>query len=220
LRRARQATAGETAPPARFFAAALLLCVLSSALPAQSVFNPTGLMACCRGTKSMSGTGDGNSCPLCRRAKAEPRKTGNSVRREVMCGADLALRKQGGAALSTHALLLKAGSDARVRAEVEDDRGDGVSPRDAAQSTSRQASAGGASLARPCPSDCCGTAAGSLNGSRRTRHEAALNEGIRPRPPTAEPHTYAPSGLIKDTTLLRRGCPPRAPPASPANRTA
>lgn len=217
MRRARPTAHRESAPLARFVAAALLLCVLSSAAPAEAVFNPTGLMACCRGTKGM---GNSNSCPLCRRAKAKLRKPGKQARREHMCGADLALRKNVGNDLASRALLLSARLDLNVRAEVEHDGGDDVSPQHTSRSSSRQQSAGGASLSKPCPSDCCGTAAGSLNGPRRPRQEAALTEAIRPRAPTAEPHTYAPHGLTKDTTLLRRSCPPRAPPVNPDGHTA
>lgn len=220
MRRTRQAAHKESAPLARFFAAVLLLCVLSSAVPAEAVFNPTGLMACCRGTKAMSMKGGSNSCPLCRRAKANLRKPSKPVRREQLCGADLALRKKSGAGLASHVLLLSASLVDEARAEVEHDGGDGVSTQHAPQSSSRQTAAGGASLSKPCPSDCCGTAAGSLNGPRRPRQEAALTEAIRPRAPTAEPHSYSPHGLTKDTTLLRRACPPRAPPVNPDGRTA
>lgn len=212
MRRTRQAAQKRFAPLARFFAAAaLLLCVLSGALPAEAVFNPGGSMACCRAMKGMSKKG-GNSCPLCH-AKVKLRKPSKPVRREHMCGADLALRNKGRAALSSHAQLLKVGLDVNVQAELENG-GDGVSTHDATSSTSRQASVGVASLAKPCPSDCCGTAAASLNGPRGPRHEAALTDGIRPRPPTAESHVYVSQGLIKSTSLLRRSCPPRAPPAN------
>lgn len=210
MRRTRQAAPGKSVPLARFFAAAaLVLCVLSGALPAEAVFNPGGPMACCRSKMGTGGEGV-SSCPLCRRAKAKPRKP---VRSEHACGADLALQKKGSDALAPHALLLKARLDERVQPEVEHGRGDGVSTRDATRSTSRQASVGGASLARPCPSDCCGTAASAPNGPRRPRHEAALTGGFRPRPPTDESYTYAPSGLTKATSVLRRSCPPRAPPS-------
>jgi hypothetical protein len=195
-----------------------MLCVLSGALPAEAISNPGGLMACCRGMKGMGGTG-GNSCPLCRRAKAKS-KPPRPVRRERMCGADLALRKKGGAALASHALLLRAGFDDQLHAEVEHDNGDGVPPRNTPQSTSRRASAGGAFLTKPCPSDCCGTAAGSLNGPPRPRHEAALTEGVRPLPPTAGSHTYISAGLIKSTYVLSRSHPPRAPPTALRGRTA
>lgn len=198
-------------------AAALLLCVLSGALPAEAVFNPSGLMACCRGVK---GVGGSNSCPLCRRAKTKPRKPSKPVQGEHMCGADLALRKMGRAAFASHAPLPSARFDVQAQAEVEHESGDVVSPRNTPQSTPRQASVGGASLTKPCPSDCCGTAAGSLNGSRRPRHEAALTDGMRPRPPTAELHSYAPPALIKITSVLRRSCSPRAPPVSLDDRTA
>ena len=152
MRRTRQAAHKKSVPLARFFAAAaLLLCVLSGALPAEAVFNPGGPMACCRGMKGMRGSG-GSSCPLCRRAKAKPRKT---ARREHACGDDLALREKGSDALASHALLLAARPDEQAQPEVEHGRGEEVSPQDATQSTSRQASVGGASLSKPCPSDCC-----------------------------------------------------------------
>lgn len=216
MRRTRQAAPGKSVPLARFVAAAaLLLCVLSGALPAEAVFNPGGPMACCRGMKGMKADG-GNSCPLCRRAKAKPRKP---VRSEHdACGADLAVRQEKSDAVESHALLLTARADEQVQPEAE--RGDEASSQDATQSTSRQASVGAASLSRPCPSDCCGTAAGFPNGPRRPRLDAALNEGIRPRPPTAESYTYAPSGLIKATSVLRRSSPPRAPPSALEDRTA
>lgn len=218
MRRTRQAAHKKSVPLARLFAAAaLLLCVLSGALPAEAVFNPSGTMACCRAMKGMSKKG-GNSCPLCH-AKVKLRKPSKPLRREPMCGADLALRNKGGAALSSHALLIKAGLDVNVQAELENGD-DGASTHHAPSSTSRQESAGVASLAKPCPSDCCGTAAGSLNGPRRPRHEAALTDGLRPRPPTAESYVYASHDLIKSTALLRRSCPPRAPPADLEDRAA
>lgn len=219
MRRTRQAAQKKSVPFARLFAAAaLLLCVLSGALPAEAVFNPGGPMACCRGLKGMGKKG-GNSCPLCH-SKVKLRKPSKPVQSEHACDSDLALQKKDEAAPSSHALLLKAGLDVNVRAELESDRGDDVSPTDATPSTSRQAAVGDASIAKPCPSDCCGTAAGSLNGPPRPRHEAALTDGIRPRPPTAESHIYVSQGLIKSTSLLRRSCPPRAPPASLHNRAA
>lgn len=217
MRRARQAAHKEASPLARFFAAALLLCVLSSAVPAEAVFNPTGLMACCRGMKGMGGKTGGSSCPLCHRAKARPR---GPVQREHMCGAELSLRKRGSAALASHAFLLSARFDDEVRAGLEHDGGDGESSQHAPRPDSRQESAGGASLARPCPSDCCGTAASSLNGPPRPRQEAALTEGVRPRPPTVGTHTYVSAGLIKSTYVLRRSHPPRAPPTALHGRTA
>lgn len=217
MSRTRQAAHKKSVPLARLFAAAaLLLCVLSGALPAEAVFNPSGTMACCRAMKGMSKKG-GNSCPLCH-AKVKLRKPSKPLRREHMCGADLALRNKGRAAPASHALLIKAGLDVNVQAELEN--GDGVSTQDAPSSTSSQESAGVASLAKPCPSDCCGTAAGSLNGPRRPRHEAALTDDIRPRPPTAESYVYVSQGLIKSTSLLRRSCPPRAPPANLEDRAA
>lgn len=220
MRRTRQAARKKSVPLARFFAAAaLLLCVLSGALPAEAVFNPGGPMACCRGMKGMRAEG-GSSCPLCQRAKAKLRKPSKPVQREHACGADLALREKGSAAVESHALLLVARSGEQVQPEVERGRGEEVSSQDATQSTSRQASVGGASISKPCPSDCCGTAAGSPNGPRRPRLDAALTEGIRPRPPTAESYTYAPSGLIKATSVLRRSSPPRAPPSGLEDRTA
>jgi hypothetical protein len=197
--------------------AALLLCVLSGALPAEAVFNPYGLMPCCRGMKGTGGEGHGNSCPLCRRARAKPPK---QVQHDPVCGGNHVLPAKGKAALTPQAPSQSAHQHDPAQAEVEHDRGEGVSPRNTPQSTSGQASVDGASLTKPCPSDCCGTATGSFNGLRRPRHEAALTDGNRPRPPTAESYRYASSGLIKIASALRRGCPPRAPPTSPDHRTA
>ena len=217
MRPARQAAPKASAPLARLFAAALLLCVLSSAVPAEAVFNPTGLMACCRGMKGVGGKGGGNSCPLCRRAKAKPR---GPVRREHMCGAELSLRKKGRAALASHALLLRVSFDDEVRAGLEHDGGDGISPRQTPRSNSRPASAGAAALGKSCPSDCCGSAAASFAGLRRPRQAAALTDGFRSHAPTVRSQSYAPSGLIKVTSALRRSHPPRAPPSAPDRHTA
>ncbi|MFL6253450.1 MAG: hypothetical protein ACJ74T_00355, partial [Pyrinomonadaceae bacterium] len=69
-----------------------------------------------------------------------------------------------------------------------------------------------ASLAKPCSPECCGGVAGSFTGLRRQRQEATPTDGLRPRPPNSEPQGFAPSGLNKLTSALRRLHPPRAPP--------
>jgi hypothetical protein len=184
--------------------AALLLCVTSGALPAEAVLNPYDSMPCCRGMKGMAGECHGNSCPMHLRARAKPARR---VERDPVCGAASALKASAGKTpLAAH-----TASEHRHAA--------GASARDDEQGTSRQTFAGVASLAMPCPSECCG-AAGAFTGLRRQRGAATLSHNQRPRPPDSEPQAYAPSGFNKVASALRRLHPPRAPPRRTDTRTA
>lgn len=196
-------------------AAALLLCVLSGALPAEAALNPYGLMPCCRGLAVMAGECHSNSCPMYRRAGPK------GVRRDLVCGARNALQaftRKTLDAPQTHS------EDARPRdqaqTKVEQDHGGNVSSRNTPQSDSRRSSAVGASLTRPCASDCCAAAVGSFADLRRPRHEAALNESLRPHPPATESHRSRTSGITKAASALRRSHTPRAPPLTLDSRTA
>jgi hypothetical protein len=171
---------------------ALLLCVLSGALPAEAVLNPQGAMPCCRRLKSAGGECHGNSCPMHLRTRA---KTAARVKGDPVCGV---------------ARTLQATA-----------RRTPLAPREASrQESPRQEFAGASALARPCPSECCGTATGSFTGLRRQRQEAALSDGLRPRPPTSEPRGHTRPALFKVTSALRRLHPPRPPPAGLDTRTA
>jgi hypothetical protein len=203
-----------------------MLCVLSSALPANAVLSPYSLMPCCRGM--MMGAGGechGNSCPLHLRASAKPPEP---TQDDPACETGHGLHAKAKAAPAPQATSQHAHGHDHAQAEVEHDHGEGVSPQNtpqptsqssSSQSTSRQPSVVVASLGRPCPSDCCGAAAGSFNGLRRPRHEAALTGSHKPRPPTAQSQTYIFSGLIKSASEMRRSHPPRAPPAILNSRT-
>jgi hypothetical protein len=97
-----------------------------------------------------------------------------------------------------------------AQTKVEHDYGGNVSSRNTPQSDSRRSSAVGASLNRPCPSDCCCVVAGSFAGLRRPRHEASPNGILRPRPPATESHRSRASGVTEAASALRRSHPPRA----------
>lgn len=196
---------------------AMLLCVLSSALPAEAVLNPQGLMPCCRAMMGMSAECHGNSCSMHRRARAKPPA---SVQHDPTCGEGHDLQGQEKTATTSQTPMQHAHSRGQAQAGVEHDHGAGVSAQNTSQSTSRQPSVEVASLSRPCPSDCCGTATSSFTSLRRPRHGGALVEVIRPRPPTDELYGYAPSGVIKSVSALRRSHPPRAPPTALHSRTA
>jgi hypothetical protein len=147
-------------------------------------------MPCCRSMKGAGGECHGNSCPMHLRARAQ---AAARVQHDPVCGAAGALR-------ATTARKTPLASQE-------------------AQEALRQEFAGTVSLAKPCPSECCGAATGSFTGLRRQRNEAALSDSLRGRPPTSEPQGYAPSALIKLTSALRRLHPPRAPPADLDTRT-
>lgn len=153
----------------------------------------------------MAGECHGNSCPMHLRARAKPARR---VERDPICGAAGALK----ASAQTTPLAAQTASEHNHDA--------GASARDVEQGTSRQTFAGAASLARPCPSECCGSAAGAFKGARRQRGDATLSHNQRPRPPDSEPQAFAPSGFIKVASALRRLHPPRAPPHRPDTRTA
>lgn len=216
MRRTRQA-ALKTCPAIvrPFLAAALLCCVLSGALPAEAVMNPQGLMACCRGVKGAAGECHGDSCPM---RFGEPQKPAGRVQHDPVCGAERALR----AAVRTPApaprdYFEQEPSHERARAEVEHEHGRSVSRRNTPGE--QRPAVGVASLGKPCPSDCCGAVAVSFAGLRRPKQAAALTDGLRPRPPTVEPHRRATPGRLKATSAQLRSHPPRAPPAGPHSRT-
>jgi hypothetical protein len=199
-------------------AAALLLCVLSAALPAEAVFNPYDSMPCCRGMKGKAGECHGNSCPMHLGARKKPARR---ARPDPMCGAERILQAIARTPLlPPQGYLEQASSHGHTQAEVEHHHGGSVSPRNTQQAPRQQPSAGAATLGKPCPSDCCGVTAASFTGLRRPRQATALTDGLRPRPPTIESHSYAPSGLLKFTSALRRSHPPRPPPTAPDSRIA
>lgn len=189
-----------------------MCCVLSSALPAEAVFNPYNSMPCCHG---MGGECHGNSCPLHRRARAKPTES-----LDEHCGSGHTLQAKEETSAAPQAHSQHAHSHDQTHVGVEHDYAASVSPQNISQTSSRQPSAGVASLMRPCPSDCCGATAGSFPGLRRQRHDAALAYVLRPRPPTVKPLSYARYGINKAASSVRRSHPPRAPPTAPDNRTA
>lgn len=204
MRRIAQQIRGTCSALARsILAAALLFCVLAGAIPAEAAFNPYGVMPCCRGQKTAAGECHGNSCPMHRSARRKPARV---VQPDPVCGAERLVQAIVRAPLP---VPQDHSEHAQTHAEVEHEHGGSVSPRN----TPQQPSAGTASLGKPCQSDCCGTAAGSLNGSRRPKQVAALTDGLRPRPPTAEPLGHTPFVPVKAISALRLGHPPRAPPA-------
>lgn len=215
LRRIRQTVRRtQTAIARAILAAALLFCVLSSALPAEAILNPSGVMPCCRGLKGMGGECHGDSCPMHLGPRAKSPKV---VQLEPVCGAEHLLQEIVKAPLpSPQDFFEQTYSDDHARAEVEHDHGGSVSPRNTPQP---QASVGVASLAKPCPSNCGGGVTGSFNGLRRPAQVAALTDGLRPRPPSVEADKYAPPALLKVTSALRRSHPPRAPPTGLDSRT-
>lgn len=215
MRRTRQATLKTCSALVRpILAAALLLCVLAGALPAEAVLNPNGFMPCCRGMKGTAGECHGNSCPMHRVARKKPAR---QVQHDPVCGAGHALQAIARGLLpAPQAHSEQTQSHDHAHAQVEHDHGGSVSPRN----TPRQPSVEAASLGKPCPSDCCGATAGSFAGLRRPRHDATLPGVLRPRPPTSESHGYAPPRFIKVASALRRSHPPRAPPATPDSRSA
>ena len=216
MRRTRQ-TVLKTCPAfvRPILTAAVLLCVLSSALPVEAVLNPKGLMPCCRGMNGTVGECHGDSCPMHFGARKKPAR---SIQHDPVCGAERILQATAGTpVLPPQDYFEQAHSHEHAQPEVEQGRGGSVSPRNTPQP---QPSAGVASLGKPCPSDCCGAVTGSFAGLRRPRTAAALTDGFRPRPPNAESHSYAPPGLIKVASALRRSHPPRAPPTIPDSRTA
>lgn len=200
LRHARQTTLGKRPAVVRsILTTALLLCVMSGALPAEAVLNPHNSMPCCRGMKGSAGECHGNSCPMHLRARAKPSAR---VQNDPVCGAGHVLPAAGETPLSSQAT-----SGHRHVGNL-------------AQRDNRQESAGAASLAKPCPSECCGGVAASFTGQRRQRHAAALTHNQRPRPPDSELQAYVTCGITKAASALRRLHPPRAPPNSLDLRTA
>lgn len=215
MRRTRQAALKMRSAVSRsVLTAGLLLCVLSSALPAAAVFNPYSSMLCCRSMMMSAGSErHGNSCPL-HHARTQPPKPAQN---DPVCGAGHDLQAKERAVPATQAPAQHVRPHDHAQAEVEHEQGRGVSPQN---TSSRQQSAGDASLSRPCPSDCCCTATGSFTGLRRPRDGAALTDGLRPRPPIAESHLYISSGIIKAASALRRNHSPRPPPTTLISRTA
>ena len=198
--------------------AALLLCVLSSALPADAFLSPFSLMPCCRGMMmGASGEGHGNSCPLHLHA---PAKTPEPVQNDPGCGEGHDHHAKANAAPATQASLHDAHTHEQAQTEVEHQHGAGVSSQNTSQNASQQESAGAASLGKPCPSDCCGTVTSSFNGLRRTRHEAATTGDQHTHPHVTTSQRYTFSGTIKSASELRRSHPPRAPPTTLTSRTA
>jgi len=209
LRRIRQTTLRTCFVLARpILAAALLLCVVSGALPAEAVLNPNGLMPCCRG---MKGTAGDDSCPIHFGARKKPLRV---AQHDPACGAVRLLRAVAGTPFAPpQDYLEQSHSLEHTQDEVEHNHGESVSPRNTPRR--RQPSAGVASLGKPCSLDCCG-AASSLSGVRRPRQAAALTDNLRPRRPTAEAHKRSPSAQLKAASAQRRSRPPRAPPAAPS----
>ena len=199
-------------------AAALLLCTLSAALPAEPVFNLSGLMPCCRGVKGTGGECHGNSCPMHLGARKKP---AGQVQHDPVCGAEHALQATAGTSLpAPPAHLEQASSHDHTQAEVEHSHGGSVAQRNTQQVPQPPPSAGTASLGKPCPSDCCGAATTSFTSLRRPRQLAALTDCLHPRPPTIESHRFDTSGQVKVASALRRSHPARAPPTAPDRRTA
>jgi hypothetical protein len=217
LRRIRQTTLRTCFALARpILAAALLLCVVSGALPAEAVLNPHGLMPCCRGMKGSAGECHGDSCPMHFGARKEPVKV---AQHDPVCGAERLLQAVARTPVAPpQDHLEQSYSHEDTQAEVEHDHGESVSRRNTPRQ--QQPSAGVASLGKPCPSECCGAAASSLSGLRRPKQAAALTDNLRPRPPTVEAHRRSRSAQIKVASAQRRSHPPRAPPTTPASPTA
>lgn len=199
-------------------AAALLLCVVSGALPAEAALNPNGLMPCCRGMKGTAGECHGDSCPMHFGAR---KKSFRLVQHEPVCGAEHALQAIVRTPLpAPRDYFEQTHSHDPARAEVEHDHGGTVTQRNTSQTPRHEPSVETASLGKPCPSDCCGAVTGSSTSLRRPKQAAALTDALRPRPPTVEPHRDAPSGQLKDASALRWSHPPRAPPTRLHSRTA
>lgn len=216
LRRIRQTALRTCLAIARpILAAALLLCVLSGALPTEAVLNPNGPMPCCRGMKGTAGECHGDSCPMHFGAGKKPVKV---VVRDPLCGAERLLKAVARTPVAPpRDYLEQSHSREHTQAEVEHHHGGSVTRRNTPR---QQSSAGVASLGKPCSSDCCGAAAGSLSGVRRPRQAAALTDNLRPRPPTVEAHRRSRYTQLKVASALRRSHPPRAPPSAPASPTA
>lgn len=216
MRRTRQTALRRCLVIARpVLAAALLLCVLSGALPAEAVLNPNGLMPCCRGMKGSAGECHGDSCPMHFGTRKKPVRV---VLREPVCGAERLLRAAARTPVAPpQDYVEQSHSHEHTETEVEHSHDGSVSPRNTPR---QQPSAGVASLGKPCSSDCCCAAAGSLSGLRRPRQAAALTGNLRPRPPTVKAHRRSPSAQLKVASAERRSHPPRAPPTAPASPTA
>lgn len=215
MRRTRQTAPGTYILLVRsILAAALVCCVLSSALPAEAALNPNGLMPCCRGMQGTAGECHGDSCPMHLGALKKPLRV---VQHDPVCGAERLLQAIAGTPVQTPQDYLEQGPlHQQTQAEVEHEHGRGVSPRN----IPRQQSAGAVALGKSCPSDCCGGAEASFAGLRRPRQAAALTDVFRSHAPNVRSHSSAPSGLIKVTSALRRSHPPRAPPTASDSRTA
>ena len=191
--------------------ATLLLCVLSSALPAEAVFSPYGSMPCCRGMMSAGGECHGNSCPIHRRALSKPPDQAQS---EPACADAHGHHAQEESAHASQAPSQHGHTHDHAQAEVEHEHGAGVSPQNTSQPTSRQPSAEAASLGRPCPSDCCGTVTSAFSGLRRQRNETGLSDALRARPPSIQSQQSTFPGISKAASALRRSHPPRPPPTA------
>ncbi|MBV9928922.1 MAG: hypothetical protein JOZ96_28175 [Acidobacteria bacterium] len=91
MRHARQTSFGTRPSVVRsLLTAALLLCVLAGALPAEAFLNEQdSVPACCRGMKGKGGECHGDSCPMHLPARA---KTAAKVRHDPVCGAARVLR--------------------------------------------------------------------------------------------------------------------------------
>lgn len=194
-------------------AAALALVVAAGTVPSGSALSAHGCsMPCCKGADGMPGDCKGGSCPVSHFAEAEaaPSKPFDADHSGHTGGEASSPDSAEGA---HYAEPGHASSHAHDAHGVEQSTHAGVSPRN----TSTSSPVASAALSKPCPPDCGGLPTSSTQ-LRRGRDEAALSYKHRPRPPGGKALPRAAFGVTKNSSVLRRQYPPRAPPTVSTSR--
>lgn len=188
-------------------AAALAFVVAAGAVPFDSALGAHACsMPCCQSADGSPSDCKGGSCPVSHfgTEKAEPPESSHADPPHHAGGHDSSHDDAAGA---HHAEPEPDPSHAQDAAGIEHSSHEDVSPRN----TSTAAPRASAALSKPCPPDCGGLPTSSTQ-LRRGRDEAALSYKLRPRPPDVTARARDHSVVIKDSSVLRRQYPPRAPP--------
>jgi hypothetical protein len=216
-----------------FLAAVLAFVVAAGAVPSGSALGAHGCsMPCCKRADGTPGDCEGGSCPVSHfgAAEAAPSKSadadhsqhtgGEASTHDGAHGAHHAepVHKTSHAHSPSHTQHAEHAEDAdgvepSSQDAVEHSHHVGVSARDTSTSTPVVSAA----LSKPCPPDCGGLPTSSTQ-LRRGRDEAALPYKLRPRPPCGNALSCSASVVSKDSSVLRRQYPPRAPPKVSASR--
>lgn len=218
LRRSRRAAHDTRVITVRsILAAALVLCVLLSAVPLEVLSAGKGCpMPCCQGGGAMHGGCADGSChvsfpePSKPLRPVEPTKPAERVESDPMCGADGAPPPRGEA--EAHARHAPAAPEP----SHGDDGHDAVehpSHRHAPEPHGATPQLTAATVSKPCAPD-CGSPANSFSQLRRPGDAAALSFKLRPRPPSRGGRAREDAQRTSTSSAWRRPCRPRGPPVS------